>query len=50
MLLQPVVGALSDRIGRRPMLIAFGVLGTLLHGADPRRAAVGADGDAARSG
>jgi MHS family alpha-ketoglutarate permease-like MFS transporter len=29
-LLQPVVGALSDRIGRRPVLIAFGVLGTLL--------------------
>jgi MHS family alpha-ketoglutarate permease-like MFS transporter len=29
MLLQPVVGALSDRIGRRPLLIAFGVLGTL---------------------
>jgi MHS family alpha-ketoglutarate permease-like MFS transporter len=29
MLLQPVVGALSDRIGRRPILIAFGVAGTL---------------------
>lgn len=29
LLLQPVYGALSDRIGRRPMLIAFGVLGTL---------------------
>lgn len=29
MLLQPLVGALSDRIGRRPLLIAFGVLGTL---------------------
>ena len=30
MLLQPLVGALSDRIGRRPILIAFGVLGTML--------------------
>lgn len=30
MLMQPIVGALSDRIGRRPVLIAFGVLGTLL--------------------
>ncbi|MDO6415063.1 MFS transporter [Sphingomonas sp. BIUV-7] len=29
MLLQPAVGALSDRIGRRPLLIAFGVLGAL---------------------
>ncbi|RKP58689.1 MFS transporter [Pararobbsia silviterrae] len=29
-LIQPLVGALSDRIGRRPVLIAFGVLGTLL--------------------
>ena len=29
MLMQPVVGALSDRIGRRPILIAFGILGTL---------------------
>ncbi|WP_411280797.1 MFS transporter [Gemmatimonas sp.] len=29
MMLQPVVGALSDRIGRRPVLTAFGVLGTL---------------------
>ena len=27
MLLQPVMGAVSDRVGRRPMLIAFGVLG-----------------------
>src|SRR5207237_105369 len=29
MLLQPVLGALSDRIGRRTLLIAFGVFGSL---------------------
>jgi MHS family alpha-ketoglutarate permease-like MFS transporter len=29
MILQPLYGALSDRIGRRPLLLAFGVLGTL---------------------
>ncbi len=29
LILQPIYGALSDRVGRRPMLIAFGVLGTL---------------------
>ena len=28
-ILQPIVGGLSYRIGRRPILIAFGVLGTL---------------------
>ena len=30
MLIQPLVGALSDKVGRRPILIAFGVLGTIL--------------------
>jgi len=30
MCLQPIVGAISDRVGRRPVLLAFGVLGTLL--------------------
>jgi len=29
MLLQPAVGAFSDRVGRKPLMIAFGVLGTL---------------------
>jgi len=29
MLLQPAIGALSDRIGRRPLLIAFGIGATL---------------------
>jgi len=30
MLLQPLVGGLSDRIGRRPLLLTFGALGTLV--------------------
>ena len=30
MCLQPVVGWISDRVGRRPVLMTFGVLGTLL--------------------
>jgi MFS transporter, MHS family, alpha-ketoglutarate permease len=29
MCVQPLVGALSDRVGRRPVLMTFGVLGTL---------------------
>ena len=29
MLLQPIYGAISDRIGRKPMLLGFAVLGTL---------------------
>lgn len=27
--LQPAVGALSDKVGRKPLLVAFGVLGTI---------------------
>jgi MHS family alpha-ketoglutarate permease-like MFS transporter len=27
--LQPAVGALSDKVGRKPLLVAFGILGTL---------------------
>ena len=29
MCIQPIVGAISDRVGRRPVLTAFGILGTL---------------------
>ncbi|SOB88289.1 MFS transporter, MHS family, alpha-ketoglutarate permease [Sphingomonas guangdongensis] len=30
MLLQPVAGALSDRVGRKPLMVGFGVAGVLL--------------------
>jgi MHS family alpha-ketoglutarate permease-like MFS transporter len=40
MLVQPLVGHVSDRIGRRPVLIAFGVLGVL--GTVPLLTALGA--------
>ena len=30
MIAQPIMGALSDRVGRRPLLIAFGVVGSLI--------------------
>jgi MHS family alpha-ketoglutarate permease-like MFS transporter len=30
MLIQPLAGALSDRIGRKPLMVGFGVLGVLL--------------------
>jgi MHS family alpha-ketoglutarate permease-like MFS transporter len=30
MILQPIIGGLSDKVGRRPILLTFGILGTLL--------------------
>lgn len=42
MLLQPVAGALSDRIGRKPLLIAFGIGG--LFGTVPLLTAIGRAG------
>jgi len=29
LIIQPIYGALSDRVGRRPLLLAFGIMGTL---------------------
>jgi MHS family alpha-ketoglutarate permease-like MFS transporter len=40
MFVQPLVGSLSDRIGRRPVLMTFGILGTL--GTVPLLTALGA--------
>jgi MHS family alpha-ketoglutarate permease-like MFS transporter len=40
MLVQPLVGWISDRVGRRPVLISFGVIGTL--GTVPLLTALGA--------
>jgi MHS family alpha-ketoglutarate permease-like MFS transporter len=47
MLVQPLVGYLSDRIGRRPVLMTFGVLGTL--GTVPLLTALGAARTEARA-
>ena len=33
MVMQPMFGALSDRIGRKTNMLLFGGLGTLMHGA-----------------
>ena len=47
MAMQPAVGALSDRVGRKPVLIGFGVLGTLC--AAPLLAAIAGAHDPARA-
>ncbi len=47
MLVQPLFGALSDRVGRRPMLIAFGVLAMLA--TYPLMSAIGATHDAVQA-
>jgi MHS family alpha-ketoglutarate permease-like MFS transporter len=47
MLIQPVVGYISDRIGRRPVLISFGVLG--LFGTVPVMTALAATHDESRA-
>jgi MHS family alpha-ketoglutarate permease-like MFS transporter len=47
MLLQPLVGLVSDKVGRRPVLIAFGVLGTL--GTVPLLTALGSTTSHARA-
>ena len=46
-LVQPLVGYLSDRVGRRPVLVAFGVLGTLV--TVPLLTALGAARDVPRA-
>ena len=43
MCIQPLVGAISDRVGRRPVLTAFGVVGTL--GTVPLMTALGGAAD-----